>query len=223
MAKILVAEDDEALNSLVTIYLKGHDYEVVSCHDGKEALEEFKKNSFDMVLTDIMMPRMDGFNLATQIRQINSNIPLLFMSAKDDKPSKQLGYKIGIDDYIVKPFDIDELVMKVKAILRRSMITAQKQLTVGNLVMNQDEHVAYIDGKEVPFTVREFDILFKMLSNPKITFTRSKLMDDFWDFDSSATSRTVDVYMAKIREKAAGCDGFEIATVHGLGYKVVLK
>lgn len=223
MAKILLVEDDEALNNLVTIYLKGHDYEVVSCKDGKEALNEFKKGIFNMVLTDIMMPEMDGFKLAQKIREIDNNVPILFMSAKDDKLSKQLGYQIGIDDYIVKPFDIDELVMKVKAILRRSMITAKKQLIVGNLVMNQDEHVAYINGKEAAFTVREFDILFKMLSNPKITFTRSKLMDDLWDFDSSATSRTVDVYMAKIREKVVDCDGFEIATVHGLGYKVVLK
>jgi DNA-binding response OmpR family regulator len=145
------------------------------------------------------------------------------MTEKDDKPSKILGYKLGIDDYIVKPFDMDEMVMKVGAIMRRVKIDEMKELTVGNLVMNSEERTATVDGEEIALTVREFDILFRLLSYPKKAFTRSHLMEEFWDFDSSATSRTVDVYMAKIREKTADCDGFEIVTVHGLGYKVVLK
>ena len=176
-----------------------------------------------MIITDIMMSMMDGFELAMEVRKENKDMPIVFMSAKDDMPSKQLGYTIGIDDYIVKPFDIDELVLKVKAILRRSKIISLKKLSVGNLTMNQEEHTAYVDNKELQLTIREFDILFKMLSNPKIIFTRGKLMEEFWDFDSSATSRTVDVYMAKIREKTAICNGFDIVTVHGLGYKAVLK
>lgn len=223
MIKILVVEDDDALNALVSLCLKGNGYEVISCKNGQEAQKLFKKENIDMMITDIMMPMMDGFELAMEVRKENKDMPIVFMSAKDDMPSKQLGYTIGIDDYIVKPFDIDELVLKVKAILRRSKIISSKKLSVGNLTMNQEEHTAYVDNKELQLTVREFDILFKMLSNPKIIFTRGKLMEEFWDFDSSATSRTVDVYMAKIREKTAICNGFDIVTVHGLGYKAVLK
>lgn len=223
MIKILVVEDDDALNALVSLYLKGNGYEVISCKNGQEVQKLFKKENIDMMITDIMMPMMDGFELAMEVRKENKDMPIVFMSAKDDMPSKQLGYTIGIDDYIVKPFDIDELVLKVKAILRRSKIISSKKLSVGNLTMNQEEHTAYVDNKELQLTVREFDILFKMLSNPKIIFTRGKLMEEFWDFDSSATSRTVDVYMAKIREKTAICNGFDIVTVHGLGYKAVLK
>ena len=145
------------------------------------------------------------------------------MTARDDKPSKQLGYRIGIDDYITKPFDLDELVFKINAISRRLKIKNVNEVVVGNFKMNQEEHVAYLNDEEVPLTVREFDILYKMLSYPKKTFTRSRLMEEFWGFDSSATSRTVDVYMAKLRDKTKECNGFEIQTVHGLGYKVVLK
>lgn len=141
----------------------------------------------------------------------------------DDMSSKTRGFRLGIDDYIVKPFDTDELVLRVRAILRRADIGRSKKLELGNLTMDEDEHIAYVNGEELPLTVREFDILFKLLSYPKKTFTRAKLMEDLWDYDSSATSRTVDVYMAKLREKTAACDGFEIVTVHGLGYKAVLK
>lgn len=169
------------------------------------------------------MPRLDGFSLTQKLRSKGDQTPVIFMSAKDDKPSKMLGYNLGIDDYVTKPFDMDELIMKINAVLRRASIDSKKELTVGNFCMNLDERSASVDGKEISLTVREFDLLFKMLSYPKKTFTRSALMDEFWDYDSSATSRTVDVYMAKLREKTASCTGFEIVTVHGLGYKAVLK
>lgn len=223
MVKILLVEDDRELNSLVCAYLKGAGYEVYSCFNGEEGLEEFEKNQIDIVLSDIMMPKMDGFQLLEQIREINSSVPIIFLTAKDDKMSKQFGYKMGIDDYITKPFDIDELVLKLKALERRLNINASNKLIVGNLTLDKEEHCAYINGKEVSFTVREFDLLFKLLSYPKKTFTRSQLMDEFWDYDSSATSRTVDVYMAKLREKTSKCDGFSIVTMHGLGYKAVLN
>ena len=170
-----------------------------------------------------MMPYMDGFSVAESVRKLDDKIPIIFMSARDDKPSKMLGYRIGVDDYLVKPFDLDELVLKVGAYFRRLKVEKIPTLTVGNLTMNKDEHTVSIDGEEVLFTVKEFDLLCKFLSNPKKTFTRSALMDEFWDYDTSATSRTVDVYMAKLREKTANCDGFNIVTVHGLGYKAVLK
>ena len=130
---------------------------------------------------------------------------------------------MGIDDYVTKPFDIDIFLLKIKAVLRRSAIKKTNQIEAGNLMLNADEHTAYVNGEELQLTVREFDLLFKLLSYPKKTFTRSQLMEEFWDYDSSSTSRTVDVYMAKLREKTAECTGFEIVTMHGLGYKAVLK
>ena len=149
--------------------------------------------------------------------------PIIFTTAKDDKPSKMYGYKLGIDDYVTKPFDIDVLLMKISVLLRRAKIENEKKITIGNFTMDKEERTAVLNGEEIALTVREFDILFKFLSFPKKTFTRSQLMAEFWDYDSSATSRTVDVYVAKIREKTQDCDGFEIVTVHGLGYKVKLK
>ena len=223
MIRILVAEDDRALNGLVCSYLTDSGYSAVSCFDGKQALEALGKQPFDMIISDIMMPNVDGYELAKTVRETDRQIPILFMTALDDKPSKQYGYKIGIDDYVVKPFDAEILMLRVGALLRRANIERSRELTAGNLRMNKDEHTAYVGGEELPLTVREFDLLFKLLSFPKRTFSRSQLMDEFWDYDSSATSRTVDVYMAKLREKTSGCDGFEILTVHGLGYKAVLK
>nr|MBR6777865.1 response regulator transcription factor [Clostridia bacterium] len=223
MIKILVAEDDRAINGLVCTYLRENGYEVKACFDGEEALAALEESAYSMIISDIMMPKVDGFALAEGVRATDEKIPILFMTAKDDKPSKLYAYKLGVDDYVVKPFDMDVFMLKVAALLRRAGIEESKILTVGNLTMNAEEHTAYVDGEELPLTVREFDLLFKLLSYPKKTFTRSALMSEFWDYDSSATSRTVDVYMAKIREKTAVCDGFEIVTVHGLGYKAVLK
>ena len=223
MIKILVVEDDKAINGLVCSCLREKGYDVTPCFNGEEGLNAYMGEPYSLVISDIMMPVMDGFALAEEIRNLNKQVPILFMTAKDEKPAKLYAYKLGVDDYVVKPFDIDVFVLKVAAMLRRAGIEASKALTVGNLVMNAEEHTAYLSGEELSLTVREFDLLFKLLSYPKKTFTRSALMDEFWDYDSSATSRTVDVYMAKLREKTAECDGFEIVTVHGLGYKAVIK
>ena len=223
MPRVLVAEDDKDLNRLVCSCLRGQGHDVTSALDGEEALKYLAESKFDLLLTDIMMPKLDGFDLAQKAKLIDENMPIVFMTAKDDKPSQLLGYRLGIDDYIVKPFDVDVLIMKIGAILRRAKIENEKTITVGNFSMNIEERTAIVDGEEIALTVREFDLLFKFLSYPKKTFTRSALMEEFWDFDSSATSRTVDVYMAKLREKTSKCNGFEIQTVHGLGYKAVLK
>lgn len=223
MIKILLVEDDFDLNTITTSHLKSEGFYVESVFNGIDALNKFDNEKFDLILSDIMMPLCDGFELARQVRKYNTEIPIIFMTARDDKMSKQFGYDLGIDDYITKPFDLDELVMKIKAIARRLKIASNDDLIVGNFKMNKVEHTAYIDNEELSLTVREFDILYCMLQYPKKTFTRSKLMEDFWDYDSSATSRTVDVYMAKLRDKTKTCNGFEIQTVHGLGYKVILN
>lgn len=223
MPRILVVEDDKDLNRLVCSCLRGEGHDVTTAFDGEEALTYLGDGKFDLLLSDIMMPKVDGFDLAERARLVDKNMPIVFMTAKDDKPSQVLGYRLGIDDYIVKPFDVDVLIMKIGAILRRAKIESEKIITIGNFSMNLEERTAIVDGEEIALTVREFDLLFKFLSYPKKTFTRSALMEEFWDFDSSATSRTVDVYMAKLRDKTSKCNGFEIQTVHGLGYKAVLK
>ena len=223
MIRILVAEDDTAMNKLICSMLAEKGYEPLPCFDGAQAISAYENQPVDMVITDVMMPKADGYELAQEVRRQDRHIPILFMTALDDKISQQRGFRSGADDYVTKPFDADILLLRVEALLRRANIERSRELTAGNLRMNKDEHTAYLNGEELPLTVREFDLLFKLLSYPRRTFTRTKLMDEFWDFDSSATSRTVDVYMSKLREKTAHCTGFEIVTVHGLGYKLVLK
>ena len=158
-----------------------------------------------------------------QVRKVNRHIPILFMSAKDDLPSKQKGFQLGIDDYMVKPLELDELLLRVRALLRRANIETHRRLEVGNLELDGDAMTAVVSGEEIPVTTREFNILYKLLSYPNKTFSRAQLMDEFWGVDSDTSLRAVDVYITKLRDKFSGCDGFEIKTVRGLGYKAVLK
>lgn len=223
MFKILVVEDDKDLNKTVCSYLNGNGYEAVGCLKANEAYNEMYGNVFDLIISDIMMPKIDGFEFAETVRSINKEIPILFMTARDDFRSKQRGYGIGIDDYMVKPVDLDELLLKTGALLRRAKIASSKKITAGSLVLDAEERSAVLDGEDIPLTVREFDLLYKLLSYPKKTFTRSQLMNEFWDAETESSSRTVDVYMRKLREKFENCKDFEIITVHGLGYKAVLK
>lgn len=223
MFKILIVEDDRDLNRTVCAYLAQNGYEAVGCLSADEAYNELYGNVFDMIISDIMMPGVDGFEFAKTIRELNEDIPILFMTARDDFTSKQRGFKIGIDDYIVKPVDLDELLLRIGAILRRAKIAASKKLTAGGLILDADEHTAYLNGEEIQLTVREFNLLYKLLSYPKKTFTRAQLMDEFWDMETTSSPRTVDVYMTKLREKFKNCDDFDIVTVHGLGYKAVIK
>ena len=223
MFKILVVEDDINLNKTVCIYLNRNGYETTGCFSANDAYNEMYGNMFDLIISDIMMPDIDGFEFAETVRSLNQEIPILFMTARDDFNSKQRGYRIGIDDYMVKPVDLDELLLKIGALLRRAKINNSKKLTIGKFTLDAEERTAVLDGEEIPLTTREFNLLYKLISYPKKTFTRSQLMDEFWDVDSNSGSRTVDVYMRKLREKFSECDDFEIVTVHGLGYKAVLK
>lgn len=223
MFKILVVEDDKDLNKTVCTYLNKNGYETIGCLDAVKAYDELYGNEFDMIISDIMMPKIDGFEFAETVRSLNKNIPILFMTAKEDFASKQRGYDIGIDDYMVKPIHLEELNLKVRALLRRANINSSQLLTVGKLTMNAEEQSVTYDGEEIELTVREFRLLFKLLSYPKKTFSRSQLMNEFWDVESSSGLRSVDVYMRRIREKTEHCEEFEIVTVYGLGYKAVLK
>ncbi len=224
MFRILVVEDDKELNRTVCTYLNQNGYEAVGCLSAGEAYDAMYGGSlFDLIVSDIMMPDVDGFEFARTVREQDQEIPILFMTARDDFASKQKGFKTGIDDYMVKPVDLDELLLRIGALLRRAKIVSSHKLEIGKLVLDADERSAYLDGEEIPLTVREFNLIYKLLSYPKKTFTRSQLMDEFWDGDTSSGLRTVDVYMTKLRSKFSGCEEFQIVTVHGLGYKAVLK
>ena len=223
MFKILVVEDDKELNKTVCSFLNHSGYEAVGCLDANEAYDALYENIFDAIISDIMMPGVNGFEFAKNVRDLNDNIPILFMTARDDIASKERGFRIGVDDYMVKPIDLDELFLRIGALLRRAKIASSRKLEIGNFSMDADERTAYLDGEEISLTHREFNILYKMLSYPKKTFTRTQLMDEFWDADTDTAPRAVDVYMTKLRTKFVDCEDFQIVTVHGLGYKAVIK
>lgn len=223
MFQILVVEDDRDLNRTVCAFLNASGYQATGCLSAGEAYDAMYSTIFDLIVSDIMMPGIDGFEFARTVRSLNEYIPILFMTARDDFASKQRGYRIGVDDYMVKPIDLDELLLRIGALLRRARIAASRKLEVGSFSMDADEHLAMLDGEEISLTNREFNILYKLLSYPKKTFTRQQLMDEFWDADTDTAPRAVDVYMTKLRSKLAGCTDFEIKTVHGLGYKAVIK
>ena len=222
MVNILVLEDDAKLNQAVCTFLNDSGFNAKGCLNANDAYNEMYNNLYELIISDIMLPEIDGFEFAENVRSLNKHIPILFMSTKDDLNSKQKGFQLGIDDYMVKPVELQELLMRVRALLRRANIETERKLTVGNLEMDADSMSAYIDGEEIPITTREFNILYKLLSYPKKTFSRAQLMDEFWGIDSETSLRAVDVYITKLRDKFSACNGFEIKTVRGLGYKAVL-
>lgn len=223
MFKVLVVEDDRELNKTVCVFLGQCGYDAVGCLCADDAYDAMYENVFDLIISDVMMPEVDGFEFARTVREVNTEIPILFMTARDDLASKQRGYRVGIDDYMVKPIDLDELVLRIGALLRRAKIASSRKIELGSFKMDADERTAYLNGEEISLTAREFSLLYKLLSYPKKTFTRSQLMDEFWDVESASGPRVVDVYMTKLRDKFKACDDFELVTVHGLGYKAVIR
>ena len=222
MINILVLEDDADLNQIVCPYLNDSGFCTKGCLSANEAYEEMYNSLYELIISDNMMPEIDGFAFARTVRQVNRTIPILFMSAKDDLPSKKKGFQIGIDDYMVKPIELDELLLRVRALLRRANIEMERKIEIGNLVLDADGMSAEVDGEEIALTTREFNIIYKLLSYPKKTFSRAQLMDEFWGVESETSLRAVDVYVTKLRDKLSVCDGFKIVTVRGLGYKAVL-
>lgn len=216
------------LNQIVCNYLNDSGYIAKGCLGVNEAYDAMYNNMFELIISDIMMPGIDGFEFAESVRQVNKTIPILFMSAKDDLSSKQKGFRLGIDDYMVKPIELDEMILRVRALLRRANIEMSRKLTVGNLELDADALTAVVNrvgskSEEIQVTTREFNILYKLLSYPSKTFSRVQLMDMFWGVDSETSLRAVDVYVTKLRDKFIDCDGFKIVTVRGLGYKAVLQ
>lgn len=223
MFKILVIEDDKELCRSMCSFLYMNGYEAESTYNAYEAYRAMASTMFDLIISDIMLPGTDGFEIAKSIRDTDVETPILFVTARDDFYSKKKGFLSGIDDYMTKPVNLEELLWRIKAILRRSKISISRKLEIGALHMDMDARSARLNGKEISLSAREFNILYKLLSYPQKTFTRSELMNEFWDMGTTSGPRTVDVYMAKLREYFSDCKDFEIVTVHGLGYKAVLK
>ena len=223
MVNILVVDDEAKFNKIICKYLEDHGYRTVGCLSANEAFDKMIDFKIDLIVSDIMMPDTDGFKFASLVREQDKIIPILFMSARDDISAKQKGFRIGVDDYMVKPVDMEELLLRIGALLRRANIENEKKLAVGNLILNADERTAYLNGEEIPLTVKEFQVLYKLLSYPKKIFTRNQLIDEFRDSDTGTVPRSVDVYITRLREKFSECTDFEIVTIHGVGYKAVLS
>lgn len=221
MVHVLVVEDDVRFNQIVCASLNAAGYAVQGCTNASEAFDALHDSGADIIISDIMMPGIDGFEFVEDVRRINKRIPILLMTARDDLSAKRQGFRAGIDDYMAKPIDLDELLLRIEALLRRARIEDEKRLTVGKTVLDAEEVSVYVDGTPVTLTLREFQITYKLLSYPRRTFSRAQLMDEFWSGETSASLRAVDVYITRIREKFSGCEDFKIVTVHGLGYKAV--
>ncbi len=223
MVHILVLEDDAVLNKTLCSYLNALGFAATGCLNAAQAYDAMYGALFDLIISDIMMPGADGFEFAQTVRRLNQHIPILFMSARDDLAAKQKGFRLGIDDYMVKPVDFEELLLRVRALLRRANIETARKLTIGGLTLDADGMSAEYRGREIPVTTREFHILYKLLSYPRKTFSRAQLLDEFWGADTDSSLRAVDVYITRLRDKFSACEEFEIKTVRGLGYKAVVK
>ena len=186
-------------------------------------LAMFLMPPFYLLISDIMMPDIDGYEFAEAIRRSDKNIPILFITARDDFASKKRGFEAGIDDYMVKPLDLDEMLLRIEALLRRAQIAESTVLDIGSVHIDTQARTINVSGEDIPLSAREFNLVHKLLSNPNKTFSRTQLMNEFWDAGAESSTRTVDVYMTRIRSKFAQCTDFEIVTVHGLGYKAVIK
>lgn len=221
MVKVLIVEDNNKLRKLIAVYLTHNGYKTYNATDGLEALEIINNNMIDLVICDIMMPNMDGFELIEELREIYSNLPILIVTAKESKEDKILGFKLGIDDYMVKPIDLEELLMRVKALLRRANINNEHKLTIKDVLLDYDKLTVTKGDEEIELPQKEFYLLYKLLSYPNKIFTRMQLMDDIWGMDVKSDEQTVNVHIRRLREKFSHYKEFEIITVRGLGYKAV--
>ncbi|MFP4510460.1 MAG: response regulator transcription factor [Spirochaetaceae bacterium] len=220
MFSILLVEDDKNLQRLMAAVLRQNRYEVVTADDGQQALEVHAQTHVDLLICDVMMPRVSGYQLTRELRQANYSLPVLMVTARESIEDKRRGFVVGTDDYMVKPIDLDELLLRVSALLRRARISAERKLTLGPLVLDYDSFTATYNGTDVDLTNKEFLLLFKLLSYPKQIFTRRQLMDEIWGVDTESDERTVDVHVKRLREKFTEVPEFDIQTVRGIGYRL---
>jgi DNA-binding response OmpR family regulator len=222
MLNILVVEDNESLRRLMRIHLERAGYAVFEAGNGVEALEVLERRSIDLVVMDIMMPYMDGYELTGELRGAKYTLPILMVTAKDTLADKREGFQKGADDYMVKPIDMDEMLLRVEALLRRARMAGEKVLRIGKCTLDEETLLVRCGEAVIELRPKEFYLLNKMLSYPNKIFTRQILMDEIWGYDSEADPRTVDVHIKRLREKLTGIEAFKIQTVRGLGYKAVL-
>lgn len=223
MIKILIVEDNNNLRKMIDIYLKQNQFETYVASNGLEALDVLDKNRIDLIICDIMMPKMDGFELIEEIRSVYDDLPIIIVTAKESKEDKIAGFKLGTDDYMTKPIDLEELLMRIQALLRRYNIKNQHKLNVGDVQLDYD-NLSITKGEDIIYLPKkEFYLLYKLLSYPGKIFTRMELMDEIWGMDSSSDEQTVNVHIKRLRDKFKDYDEFKIITVRGLGYKVEKK
>ncbi|OQC01576.1 MAG: Heme response regulator HssR [Firmicutes bacterium ADurb.Bin099] len=223
MFNILIVEDDKNLRKLIGTVLKQNGFNVLYANDGEQALEILDSTKADLIICDIMMPNMDGYELTESLRWSNYNMPILMITAKETLEDKRKGFLSGADDYMVKPINTDEMLLRVNALLRRSKIATEHRIEVGEVVIDYDTLSVQSATERIILPKKEFLLLFKLMSYPKKIFTRQQLMDDIWGLDSETDERTVDVHIKRLREKLVNIEEFEIVTVRGLGYKAEKK
>lgn len=223
MINILVVEDNDKLRQLIGTVLTKHGYNPVMAVDGQHALELLDTHYIDLIISDIMMPNVDGYELIQRLREAGYNTPVLMVTAKESFKDKQRGYLAGTDDYMVKPIDVNEMILRVGALLRRAQIANERRLVIGEVILDSDSITVYRGDKSLLLPQKEFYLLYKLLSYPNKIFTRQQLMDEIWGMDSETDARTVDVHINRLRERFKDCPEFEIVTVRGLGYKAVKR
>ena len=227
MFHIMVVEDDANTRRLMCTVLERYGYQPIPATDGEDALDQLDKKHVDLIILDIMMPRMDGYEFTRILREGRNDLPILMVSAKQTPADKRRGFIIGTDDYMTKPVDEEEMILRIAALLRRSRIVSERRLTVGSTVLFYDALSIRTDGDDstaaggMELPQKEFLLLFKLLSYPNKIFTRRQLMDEIWDMDSESDERTVDVHISRLRDRFRGNPDFDIITVRGLGYKAV--
>ena len=221
MFRILVAEDDRGTRRLMEDVLFDAGYEPVSVSNGQEALDVLEQKHIDLLLLDVMMPKLDGFELLRQLRSCGYELPVMMVTAKQTLPDKKQGLRLGADDYMVKPVDEEEMLLRIAALLRRAQAVTERKLVIGSTILLYDNYSVICQGEDKELPKKEFLLLYKLLSTHNKTFTRQQLMDEIWDMDSDSDEHTVVVHINRLREKFRGCPDFEIVTVRGLGYKAV--
>lgn len=219
MVTILVVDDNDRIRNLMITYLKREGYRPLEAAGGEEALDVLEKEHIDLMIADIMMPNMDGYTLTEDLRAARYDFPILMITAKERIEDKKKGFSVGTDDYMVKPIDFEEMLMRVAALLRRAKINTDKQIILGDMVLDYTTLTVTTPKEEIVLPQKEFLLLFKLLSYPKRIFTRRELMDEIWGYDTDTEERTVDVHIKRLREKFGEWNQFSIVTIRGLGYK----
>ncbi len=221
MINILIVEDDEQLRKLFNSVIRDNGYDTYLAKDGIEAFDILDDNDIDLIISDVMMPRMDGFEMVENLRDSGYTMPVLMITAKDSLADKQKGFRVGTDDYMVKPIDVNEMIWRVEALLRRSNIMKKNIVKMGDTEFNKDTLVVVSNGENIELTQKEFNLLFQLVSSPNKVYTRRKLMDIVWGVDTYSDEHTLDVHISKLRVKFKDNTDFKIVTIKGLGYKVV--